>query len=73
MDKTPTEKSIERVRAWLGAKEMKRKDFMAIYGVSRSQIHEARQPGWNPTADLLSRFERAIPDDWEPSESQEAA
>ena len=70
---TRTEQNIARIQAWLRAKEMRRKDLIEGYGVAKVQIHEALRPGWNPTAALMIKIERAIPDDWEQAADHEQA
>jgi hypothetical protein len=61
---TGIDATIARVADWIGRCGLSSAEIARRADVDHKTVRLARLPGWNPTADVLRRFEQLIPEDW---------
>lgn len=61
---TGIDANIARVADWIARCGLSTAEIARRAEVDHKTVRLARQPGWNPTADVLRKFEQLIPEDW---------
>lgn len=73
MSSTPTDDSIDRIRAWRKAAGWSINRLGSECGLNESTLRDIDGKGWNPRAETLRKLEAVIPAGWQPGDEIPAA
>jgi len=73
MSSTPTDDSIDRIRAWRKSAGWSINRLGSECGLNESTLRDIDNPDWNPRAETLRKLEAVIPPGWQPGDKAPAA